>query len=42
MMWREASEISGLPSVVDFESLGKLWLGGKNYKAFNALTTAVI
>jgi hypothetical protein len=42
IMWQEVSEISGLPSIVDFESLGKYWLRGKNYKAFNVLTTAVI
>jgi hypothetical protein len=27
-VWNVISEISGLPSIVDFESLGKLWLRG--------------
>jgi hypothetical protein len=40
IMWDVVSEISGLPTITDFESLGRY--GGKKFKAHNVLTTAVI
>jgi hypothetical protein len=36
------SGISGLPIIIDFESLGKIWLRGKKFKVYNVLSTAVI
>jgi hypothetical protein len=41
-MWNAISEIVDIPLVRDFESLGRIWLKGKQFSAYNVLTTAVI
>jgi hypothetical protein len=39
-MWNVISEIVDLPTITDFESLGRIWLRGR--KAYNVLTTDVV
>jgi hypothetical protein len=41
-VWKVISEITGLPTIKDFESLGSMWVRGKKIKAFNVCSTAVI
>jgi hypothetical protein len=42
VMWGVIAELFTLPRVKDFESFGKMWLRGKNFKAYNVLYTAVV
>jgi hypothetical protein len=41
-MWNVVSEITDLPIIMNFESLGRIWLRGKKFNVYNVLTTTVI
>jgi hypothetical protein len=42
LLWKIVSEISSIPMIKDFESLGLIWIRGKKFRIHNVLTSAVI
>jgi hypothetical protein len=42
IVWGNICEITDLPLIKDFESLGTMWVKGKKFKAFNVLSSALI
>jgi hypothetical protein len=42
IMWGVVAKITGLPEILDFESMAKLWLRDKRLKAMNVFSTAVV
>jgi hypothetical protein len=42
MIWADISEVTDNPLIVDFESMGTMWVRGKKARAFNVLTSAVV
>jgi hypothetical protein len=42
LLWKTVSEISDLPLIKDFESLGMIWVRGKRFRVHNVLTSAMV
>jgi hypothetical protein len=42
LLWRIVSEIADIPLIKDFESLGSIWIRGRNFRVHNVLSSAII
>jgi hypothetical protein len=42
LMWEHVADITGLPVIIDFATLGKFWVLGRKYVEFNVLSSVVI
>jgi hypothetical protein len=42
LMWTHVADITSLPAITDFATLGKYWVMGRKYAEFNVLSSVVI
>jgi hypothetical protein len=42
MAWNDIYEMTNTPVIIDFESMGRMWVKGKKGRAFNVLTSIVV
>jgi hypothetical protein len=42
LMWKHVADITGLPAIIEFSTLGKFWILGRKYADFYVLSSVVI